>query len=1021
MRTRFSIALLLILLNALWPASSVQGQIPTPPSVRDDLTNWRRQAASASLVPSAVEGLGVPGVSYSYASTIGQTGLPYQVDTQHLNRPVGLFVDSLDFVYVVEEAGYRALKYDANGQSQLVLGAPGQADYGASLLAYPQDTVVDAGGAIWTVFQHGVKQVSRLGELLQTFPSTPWASGTNNARFRFPRGIALDRAGKLYVSDSGNHRIQVYTITSGAPVYHSTIGETGVSGSDASHFNFPGHLAVDSGNRLYVADTLNQRVQRCALAGSSWTCTTFHGTGVSGDGTDQLNEPWGVALDSAGNVWIADSRNARVKKCTSQGSCAVFAAGMSNTSDVAVASDGTVYVSDWYANVVRRYAADGSAQGVFAGTAGVPYLPDPARLNTPSGLGVASDGNLYVIENLGYRLLKLDAAGQPLWTVGQAGTPGNDNAHFGDFWEGPQGSLAVDASGHVYVPDMSNDRVQVFNADGSFSRSFGSPGSGNAQLDCPVGVAISPANGDILVADTCNQRVQVYDAAWNYKLTLGTTGIAGSSERHFNSPAGVTADKTGAVYVADTNNYRVQKCTLADGDYTCMTFVGERGVFSSSFDHLHPVSVAVNTAGTVAVVDQRNQRVQIFDRQGNYLTTIGGPTAYGNSSFLLPMVVQFDDAGALWVVDQNNHRIQRFTSSNPGWRQLNLNGFGDLSNSLILSLGTFNGQVYAGTDNATSGAQLWRTSNASAGGWAAVTTNGFGDTANGGINHLLAFSGQLYAGTWNWNSAANASNGGQLWRSADGTSWQRVVEAGFGDATNGEIFRLIVFNHQLYASTWSYTDTHGAELWRSADGTSWSRVVTNGFGEANNAAILSLAVFDGYLYAGTLNDVTGGQLWRSADGVVWLPVNAAGFGYASNWAISALASFDGFLYASVRDRGQVWRCQACDASDWELVASGGLGNPATIRASALEATDDALYLVIGNYTTGLEVWRSSDGLEWQPACLPGLGDNNNRAPFWDNSVLAVNGQLLVGTWNTANGGEIWSYQSHALYFPAVWR
>jgi tripartite motif-containing protein 71 len=583
MTTTLRILALLMVVLPLLPLSHAVAQPPAPaalnprpettlPDDSSELNTLRRQqiaAAQAESSPAAPTGLGQPGVSYRPTAIYGQTETPYLIDTQHLNRPIGLAVDAFGFVYVAEERGFRVVRFNDAGQAQLTIGKPGQPWYHADFLAYPQDVAVAADGAIWVAFQHGVKQLSRNGVLIRTLPSSsPWTPGVSNTRFRYPRGVALDGAGKLYVSDSGNHRVQVYDISGGAPVYHSTIGETGVAGSDNGHFRFPGHLALDNSNRFYVADRDNARVQRCTLVSiqdhstnASWSCSTFHGTGSPGSGSDQLASPEGVSVDSTGNVWIADSGNGRVKQCTADGSCALFTSGLANPTDVATAPDGTVYVSDWTGNVVQRYAANGSPLGAFAGVAGVPYLTNATLFNAPSGVGAAVDGSLYVLENWGYRLLKQDAAGQAQWSVGQAGVPGNDNQRFGALYQGAQGSVAVDAAGRAYVPDTGNHRIQVFNANGTFNRSFGSQGAGNDQFNCPTGVAISPVNQDIFVVDYCNERVQVFDNAWAFKMTLGVTGVPGSSPRHFNSPTGAAVDATGAIYVADTDNYRVQKCS----------------------------------------------------------------------------------------------------------------------------------------------------------------------------------------------------------------------------------------------------------------------------------------------------------------------------------------------------------------------------------------------------------------------------------------------------------------------------
>lgn len=263
------------------------------------------------------------------------------------------------------------------------------------------------------------------------------------------------------------------------------------------------------------------------------------------------------------------------------------------------------------------------------------------------------------------------------------------------------------------MPDTANHRIQVFNANGAFQRSFGSQGVGDTQFECPSGVAINPVNQDILVVDPCNQRVQIFSNAWQYKTTLGVTGVAGSSERHFNSPSGVAVNANGGNLGGQHQQLSgAEVPALLASDYASATFAGERGMISASFDHLHPVSVAVDPAGRVAVMDQRNNRVQVFDRQGNYQTTIAGVFGPQPGGLRQPMAAQFDQAGNLYVANQNNHRVQRYAPGTPAWTQWNLNGFGTPTNALVLSLASFNGPYYAGSDNASTGrrslAQLQR-------------------------------------------------------------------------------------------------------------------------------------------------------------------------------------------------------------------------------------------------------------------------------------------------------------------------
>ncbi len=344
-----------------------------------------------------------------------------------------------------------------------------------------------------------------------------------------------------------------------------------------------------------------------------------------------------------------------------------------------------------------------------------------------------------------------------------------------------------------------------------------------------------------------------------------------------------------------------------------------------------------------------------------------------------------------------------------GWTQVNTDGFGDLHNSYILALAPFSGQLYASTYNDSgNGAQLWRMNQN--GSWTPVITDGFGITRNIGIV-LFPFNSQLYASTW-------ADIGSEVWRSGNGLNWTRVVTQGLGDMTNTGVFCFGALSDTLYASVANWTN--GAEIWRSNTGDSgdWTRVITNGFGDAHNGVVNTLEVFNSYLYAGTINwnttalTSTGGEVWRTSDGITWTQVNTSGFGTIHNYQVSALAGFNNYLYASTTHDSegvQVWRCQACDGSDWTKMVNNGFGNAHTNAASALIVFDSRLYFVVGNFDTGLEVWRTANGTNWEQIGFTGLGDSNNKFPYWDNPVAVFNDGLYVGTANQVSGGEVWQY------------
>ena len=1015
----FTICLLAVglILGLTWVlARTAVAQAPAPLSDEPALKPFPRPASLPTSASVQDVALGEPGLNFRYVRTFGETEVAYFDDPDHLNRPVGLGTDGTN-VWIAEEAGRRALKYASDGTFLMQIGKAGFRDVAGTTFQILADVAVDGSGNIWVVDQdasHVVKFDSsgnRLSELGVT-----WNPGMGNDRFDHPYSITFDTAGNIYVSDSGNDRIQMFD-SSGT--YVTTIGETGVSGSDNAHFNNPHHLAVDDNHLLYVADRDNHRVQIFDISASP-TITYVATIGVSGEaGSDSadFNNPEGIAVDVArGRIYVADGNNQRVQVFDYQTRAYQSTLdGFSYISDVAVDAASNLYVAQLWSSASRVQQFDANLEYARTyGTDGVPYLTDGSHYNRPEGVAVAPDGSIYISEHYGHRLIKLDAAGVAQWIVGEAGGCGNDDQHLC----GPR-DVTLGVAGKVYVVDSWNNRVQIYNPDGSYFATLGTGyGSGDSEFNDPQGLAIAP-NGDIYVADTNNQRVQVFDSDGVYVATLGETGVAGSDNAHFKYPRDVEVDSAGYVYVADTDNHRVQ---VFDSTGAYVRTLGETGVDGDDFQHLgNPVAVTVDAAGRIYVLDQWGNRVQVFDSNGAYLTTIGGVWGGRTGELRGAADLAVDTAGNLYIADTENHRIQKFAPGVPGWLQSNINGFGSPRNLGILSLTPFDNQLYAGTFNPRGGAQLWRLDDA---GWTAVITDGFGSGRNVGIDHLIEFKGKLFAGTWNYDYGQDRTYGGEVWRSIDGEHWASIKRQGFGDPTNGEVFRFAVFSDTLYAGTRSYADDHGAEIWRSQAGIAgdWNRVVENGLGNSHSVAVRSFEVFSDTLFAGISNYTDGAEIWRSTDGLTWTSVMTGGFGSAERVSVAALASFENHLYASTTGGtgAQVWRCQVCDGSDWEKVVADGFGNPDNRQNSALAVFDNHLYFVVGNLTSGLEIWRTADGVNWEQLAAGGFGDSNNVSTGWDNAVTVFNGSLYIGTWNSANGGEVWQ-RLHEMFLPLVLR
>ena len=971
---------------------------------------------------------GQPGLSYRYVQTFGETERAYFDDTTHLNYPYGLTTDGNN-VWVADSDGLRAVKYRSDSTFVSQIGKTGFR-YGAGQdLQFVADVGVDSAGNIWLVdsdvshvlkFDASGKYLSKLG--------MSYDSGQSNDRFNGPHSIAFDSAGNIYVSDSWNNRIQVFE-SDGS--YLATIGVTGVQGSDNAHFCNPQHIAVVS-NVLYVADACNHRVQLFNVANplAASYVATIGVSGKSGSDNAHFDHPLGVAVD-ANRIYVADENNHRVQvfsRATGRIRRPSATAGGRTTThlrhpaDVTVDAAGNIYVADWLNARVQQFNSSLMYVRTYGAT-GVPYLTDNLHYNTPSGLAVAPDGSIYVTEASGQRLLKLNAGGTMQWVVGLPGVVVDTDAN--DRLNNPR-DVALAPSGLVYVADSSNDRIQIFNPDGSYYATLGAGyGTGDYQFKWPTGLYIT-ADGMIYVADYGNHRVQIYNSNRVYMATLGVTGVAGSDNAHFRDPRDVVVDGRGYIYVSENSNYRVQ---VFDANRNYVRTIGVTGEGGDGFDHLNgPHHLAVDAHNNLYISSNWNSAVHVYNQDGAYLTTIGGSRGNRSGQLAGPYGLAFDAAGNLYIADSDNHRIQKFAPGVPGWRQVNINGFGDRYAGWVAAMQSYQGQLYT-AGSGSNGAFLWRMT--PQGTWNAITTSGFDDPTNVEIDATAEFDGQLYAATYTWvcddaNCNTGHTNGPQIWRSADGTAWQNATPASGIGSGDRYVASLLIFNGQLYAGLGG-DKTHGAEIWRTADGLAWTRVAENGFAnDVYNTTALSLVVYNGNLYAGTrhgdwYNDghpdgPLGGEVWRSGDGASWTRVNTPGFGNLEAHRVESLHVFQNGLYAYISHVGgtaagaDVWRCTktiCSEQADWTKVADNGFGVPQNQYLYAGAVSGGYLYGAVDNPTTGMQLWRTANGTDWEKATpYDGLGNSNNRYVY-AGAMTVFNSRLTLGITNWASGVSVW--------------
>ncbi len=271
--------------------------------------------------------------------------------------------------------------------------------------------------------------------------------------------------------------------------------------------------------------------------------------GSSGTEDGQFKNPYGVAVDSTGNVYVADYVNHRIQKFASGGTFLAKWGSLGTgdgqfnfPTDVATDSFGNVYVSDVHNNTIQKFNSDGTFLAKW-GSSGT----GDGQFNGPKGVAVDSAGNVYVADSGNQRVQKFSSGGTLLAKWGSRGTLDGQ-------FNGPYG-VAVDSAGNVYVADNGNNCIQKFNSDGTFLAKWGSPGTGDGQFNGPKGVAVD-SHGDVYVADHVNHRIQKFTSSGTL---LAKWGGRGTLDGQFNLPTDVATDSLGNVYVSDTLNNRIQK------------------------------------------------------------------------------------------------------------------------------------------------------------------------------------------------------------------------------------------------------------------------------------------------------------------------------------------------------------------------------------------------------------------------------------------------------------------------------
>jgi len=541
-----------------------------------------------------------------------------------VDHPEGLALDSVGNLYIADTGNSVIRRVDPFGIITTWAGTTDRnyaGDGGPAWLASlngPEGVTVDTNGYVYIAdtFNHRIRRVAGDGTIT-TFAGTgtPGSLGDNgpavSADFFLPTDVTVGPAGAIYIADLGNSRIRVVKNGELNTVAGSPLGSQAVEGRLALTVRLAGPtgVAVDSSGVVYFAEGsigsgsgLDIGDYRIWKVGAENVLLNAAGNGIpsySGDGGPasraQLNNPTGVAVDAAGNIYFADSQNNRVRRITPAGMVETIAgtgergfsgdggpaaqATLNAPMGLTLGPGGTVYIADSGNNRIRAIldgtiatiAGNGNA-GLFGD--GGPALK--AALHAPQSIVVDSNYNLYIADTLNHAIRRVSPEGIiDSFTGNRPGFSGDDGPAAQALLNFPT-SVALDSSNNVYVVDQGNRRVRrIAVATGVISTVAGSDspfvGDGGkavfARLDKPQSVVVDRL-GNLYITDAVQNRIRKVDTSGVLTTIAGTGNCCYENDggpavnADLNTPWGLAIDNAGNLYVTDAGNQAVRMLQL---------------------------------------------------------------------------------------------------------------------------------------------------------------------------------------------------------------------------------------------------------------------------------------------------------------------------------------------------------------------------------------------------------------------------------------------------------------------------
>ena len=563
--------------------------------IADYFNNRIREVVASTGVILTVAGNG----------TAGYSGDGGPATSAALSGPFGVFVDKLGNIFIADTA---------NSVIREVIAATGIIQTVATGNHRPQGVFVDNSGNVF-IADTGNSRIREIvaatGVILTVAGNgTAGSSGdggpATSAELNGPEGVWVDNSGNLFIADTFNNRIRQVAAATGVIQTIAGNGSGGFSGdggpATSAALNIPVGVFVDGSGNIFIADSFNNRIRKVAAA--TGTIQTFAGNGAysfSGDGGPATNAelylPFGLSVDSSGNIFIADAFNNRIREV--------------------MAATGTVQTVAG----VSGFGSPGYVPGDFGGDGG---LATGAQLNEPAGVFVDSSRNVFIADSCNNRIREVAAATGDITTVAGNGASGPSGCNFGGFGgDGGQARSAqlniptgifVDGLGNIYFADSFNDRIRKVTASTGVIQTVA--------VGRPPEAVFVDGFGNIFIANTGGNVIQEVVAATGVIQTVAGSGLAGFSGdggpatgAELNGPFGVLVDSSGNIFIADTGNNRIREVIAATGVIQTVAgngtsgFTGDGGLATSA-ELAMPLGLGADQLGNLYVADANNNRIR---------------------------------------------------------------------------------------------------------------------------------------------------------------------------------------------------------------------------------------------------------------------------------------------------------------------------------------------------------------------------------------------------------------------------